>query len=467
MIETPSDISTPGENSTENINRLGDVVLDELYITKGDQNFNIKNFSPRIVLFEDMFSNFLSGELVIVDAGELIKTLNFNGTEFITINFRTPTATSSIKRSFIIYALKDRLMSSTNREETYTLLFTSPENILNNTLTVSKQYTGKTDAIVKKVFNDYLKKPRLIDGATTKGETPLFIMDAPHKSELTFISAYWSPTKIINYVAARSLGKKYKAPNFLFYETTQGFYFTSLEALITEQLKKKAIAATFVYSPTMNYKFDPSNFTYQFPDFAKQYSLVRTISPFTYFDVLQGQNMGYYSSFMYTHDVVLKEFRQFVYNHYNQYQQYYFMEDFKVSGDSISESKGKNTRPFSSATPSSAFTSAQLRTKQYKLFDNFADPQYQTWVQQRTSLLNQISAFKLHIQVGGRSDLEVGKLIYFVYPQAHSSGDNVTEFKVDKKVTGVYMITAIKHVITPHSYETVLEISKDSFSEGL
>lgn len=465
--DTPSDISAEGQAAVENINKSGDVVIDELYITKGDVNVSIKNFSPRFVIFEDMFTNFLSGELTIVDAGELIKILNFNGTEFLTINFRTPTTSAGIKRSFIIYALKDRMMSSTNREETYVLLFTSPENVLNNTLTISKQYSGKTDTIVKKIFNNYLKKPRIVDGKETKGETPLFVTDAPHRTDITFVAPYWSPTKAINYVAARSIGKKYKAPNFLFYETTRGFYFTSLEFLIAEQLKRGGIFATYVYSPTMKMIQDPSSFTFQFPEIAKQYSLVKTISPFTYFDVLQGQNMGYFSSFMYTHDIVLKEFRQFTYNHYKNYQEYYFMEDYKASGNNISESKGKNTRPFSKDTPASAFTSTHLRTKQYKLFDNFVDPQYQTWVQQRTSLLSQISSFKLHIQVSGRSDLEVGKLIYFVYPQAHTSGEYEAEFKIDKKISGVYMITAIKHVVTPASYEVVMEISKDSFFEAL
>jgi len=111
-IETPSLIDTK-EIPKEIISKPGDVVIQDLYITKNGENISIKNFSPRFVLYEDMFNNFLSGELTIVDAGELVRILSFNGTEYLTLSFRTPQSTIYIRKSFAIYALKDRFMSST------------------------------------------------------------------------------------------------------------------------------------------------------------------------------------------------------------------------------------------------------------------------------------------------------------------------------------------------------------------
>ena len=463
-IETPSLIDTK-EIPKEIISKPGDVVIQDLYITKNGENISIKNFSPRFVLYEDMFNNFLSGELTIVDAGELVRILSFNGTEYLTLSFRTPQSTIYIRKSFAIYALKDRFMSSTNREETYVLLFTSIENVANNTLQINKKFSGKTDDLVKKVYETHLKFPRFVDGNKTSGETTLLIGDTPHKTSTTFISAYWSPVRILNWIASRTMGKEYKAPNVLFFETNKQFVFSSIENLIMSQIKQKQILTAYVYSPTGKIAFDMTKTNYTMFDIAKQYSLVKNISPFSYFDVLQGQNNGLYGNFLYTHDILLKECRQFSYNHFTGYQDYYFMEDFKASGNEIVQSKAKNTRPFSANTLSSNRNIVHYKTKQYKMFPEQVDPQYQTWVPQRTSLLMHMSNFKMHITVSGRSDLEVGRLIYFAYPQAHTGDD--AEFKADQKLTGIYMITAIKHIVSPAGYDCILEITKDSFFEAL
>ena len=466
-IETPSALSSETGSTTEElISKPGDVVVDALYITKGGVNYNIKNFSPKFVLYEDIFSNFLSGEVYIADAGELISKLNLNGTEFITLSFRTPQSSASIEKSFIIYALKDRLMTSTNREEIYTLLFTSPENVINNTKTISKKFTGKTHELVKKIFLDELKYPRFVDGDKTKNTTQLLIGDTPHKSDVTLVSPYWSPIHIINWIAARSVGKESKAPTMLFFESNRSFVFTSFENLITSQIKGKSVIASYIYSPTSKINFDLSSTSFTINNIARQHSLVTSIAPFDYFDIFQGQNTGLYANFLYTHDILLKEFRQFSYNHLYGYEDYYFMEDYETSNNNPVLTKKKNTRPFSKDTLSSDRSLVQFRTKQYKMFDEVVDPQYQSWVPQRTSLMMQMNNFKLHITVPGRSDLEVGRLIYFVYPQAHSGDDK--EFVSDKKVSGIYMITAIQHIVTQSSsYECVLEITKDSFFEGL
>ena len=463
-IETPSLIDT-NKVHQEIISKPGDVVIDELYITTNQKNTSIKNFSPRFVLYEDMFSNFLSGEITITDAGELVRLLNFNGTEYLTISFRTPQSQISIKKTFAIYALKDRFLSSTNREETYVLLFTSIENITNNIIHLSKKFSGKTDELVKKVFETYLKIPRFVDGDQVSGITSLVLADTPHRTSTTFISTYWTPVRILNWLASRTIGKEYKAPNTLFFETNKMFVFSSIENLIMTQLKNKDIFGTYIYSPTGKAAFDMTKTNYTLSDISRQYMLVKNIAPFTYFDLLQSQNNGMYKNHLYTHDILLKECRRFSYNHFKGYDDFYFMEDYKSSGDQIVQSKEKNTRPFSANTLASDTNVVQFKSKQYKMFEEQVDPQYQTWVPQRTSLLMQMSNFKLHITVSGRSDLEVGRLIYFVYPQAHSGDD--AEFKADQKLTGIYMITAIKHIVSPSGYDCILEITKDSFFEAL
>ena len=80
---------------------------------------------------------------------------------------------------------------------------------------------------------------------------------------------------------------------------------------------------------------------------------------------------------------------------------------------------------------------------------------------QRESQLNQIIAgTQLRMTVKGQSFLEVGDVIFFdlisVEPRTISAGAQ------DPQFAGRYIITKIRHRVTPEEYIQVLECSKDS-----
>ncbi len=82
-----------------------------------------------------------------------------------------------------------------------------------------------------------------------------------------------------------------------------------------------------------------------------------------------------------------------------------------------------------------------------------------------------INTLKLSIEVPGRTDCEVGKIVEFFYPSVDSKNSETTkqEDKTlwDPLISGFYLITALHHRITPFQHSMVLEISKDSYKNAL
>jgi len=81
----------------------------------------------------------------------------------------------------------------------------------------------------------------------------------------------------------------------------------------------------------------------------------------------------------------------------------------------------------------------------------------------RISQQRQIESVRIQFQVPGDSSREVGDLIYFSYPSDEPEDRNTGNIKEHKYLSGRYLITALRHKITPEEYEMVVEASKDSY----
>lgn len=102
------------------------------------------------------------------------------------------------------------------------------------------------------------------------------------------------------------------------------------------------------------------------------------------------------------------------------------------------------------------------------MFEENKDPMYETWVARRNSLMYEASNLRISIEVPGRTDIEVGKVIDVFIPKsiAKSEGKNFNEL-LDPYLSGRYLITSIRHQFMMNKHEMILEIMKDSFKKPL
>jgi hypothetical protein len=75
----------------------------------------------------------------------------------------------------------------------------------------------------------------------------------------------------------------------------------------------------------------------------------------------------------------------------------------------------------------------------------------------------ELTNVKMNMTVPGRTDAEVGRLIYFEYPSLGAKEASDTESSVqDKLYSGYYLITAIHHKVNKNEHTMTMEVIKDS-----
>jgi hypothetical protein len=479
MAETPpaQPAGSPSKQTDSNSATIkpGDVVINTVELTcVNEEVLNLKPFLAEIHLYEDIFSPALQGHIVIRDSQNLIGKLPIVGDEVLTLDIQTPDfgepgtidLTNKIQKSFAVYAIKDRKLTG-DKEQLYILYFCSLEAIMDNITKISERFTGTTDAIASTVYEKFIKIPRWFSNKISLGEnqedpTELNISDAPHESYLTVVPAMWSPMYFLTWLSKRSIGANNKAPNYLFFETKSSFYFTSIESMVQTQLEENAIYSDFIFQTNLD------NLTTQ-GAISKGYQTVEAVKFLTNVDILQGQDLGHFASSLYTFDMVKKDLQHYTYDHGFAFGDYKHMESYKQSGDEkpVLDDTKKFNMIYPITVTRSGDSKRYLETIHPGLYgskEDSIDLHPEKYVQPRVSSLLDISTLKMEITVPGRTDCEVGKMINFYYPSVGNKVSSDSEADIwDEFVSGVYMITAIHHQITPFHHNMYLEISKDSF----
>lgn len=478
--------------------KAGDVLINKVEMTLlNGETLDLKQFIVEVNIYEDIFSPSLTGNVVIRDAVNLIGNLPLVGDEIITLDIQTPGFSTpdaqdrlnKIQKSFSVYSIKNRQLNA-DREQFYTIHFCSLEASLDNVAKVSRKFEGNTDDIVLQLFDEFFKLPRIfnsksaLDGAEGGAEeslkdsekvtdekkyTTLYVGDTPHKSKISFVSPMWSPMKIISWLAKRTIGNENESPTFLFYETTKAFYYTSIESLIDTQMKNNLLYSDFVYNTPSIDSRSGEALNYSF-------ATVREVKFLSNLDVLQSQDLGHFTNSVFTFDLIKKEHKHWIYDHGMAFNDYKHMESYKFDGKSNVYVED-DTKKYNSVFPFNVMRSYNTKNFMSTINPGVLDSTEESvdltpekFIGQRNSLLMDINTMKLSIDVPGRTDCEVGKLIRFYYPSVGSRTESTlaTEETIwDPLISGFFLITAIHHHITPFHHNMVMEIAKDSYRNPL
>jgi hypothetical protein len=395
----------------------------EIINYKGN-TIDISNLVIEFNLFEDMFANSLSGNLVIVDTVDLITTIPLSGEELLDVEFITPSLTTGYKHRFYVYKLSDRKIEG-DRKQVYVLHFTSLETIVNVNKKISKSFKGLLSSTVDRVFRD----------STLLGSKKTLLVE-PCENNYNFISAYWSPFQTLNFCAQRAVSKN--AANYFFYETNQSYEFVSVNKLVSQPTTRD-----YVFS-------NADGDTVAKGDFDKKSSLVKTMYADVQYDYIRRVTMGMYASKLTTFDVTTKSINTQTFDYLDSFSSFNHLDKNPIASDSLVRSRLAN---------------------QYFLEKNSysveGGQQYNKYLLNRNSLTEQIFAFKFNIEVPGRTDIKVGQTISFTINNFKQIGNQDKNEIVDDIYTGKYLITAIRHKIQGNTHTMYLEIVKDSFATKL
>ena len=402
-----------------NLKFAGEYHLDEVTIITSDNvETNIVNQVGGIVLYEDLFSPFISGTIFITDTFDIPGLLGRAGTNKVRLKIYTPTISKEqhITGTFHIYKHSDRLLSG-DRAQQYAFHFIS-EEALPNQKKISKSFSGSPSELVNRIVRDNLLSKKAVYMTQST-------------NSIKYVSNFWTATQNITYLSdhSRSAG----GDNTMFFENRDGFNFTCLNDLASKQVP---VLQTFSNNDSLGKGKKDPNIDYQ---------TIISINVDTIFDYVRDLDAGVIKSLMFVADPVLKRFK---------------IKNFDLSTDKkqfLNKNKFYTDKVIAESEATVMTTTRQYNTMSAGDSTNF------DYYQRRISQIRQFQSSKVEIEVLGRTDYTVGKKIHLEINKirSFSQGDDKAEF-IDKILSGYYIISAVAHKFTPNDHICSLELIKDS-----
>lgn len=411
----------------DKVNFAGDVKIEEVALISSSGFLqDITKEILAIEIYEDIFSPFTTGKLIVKDAQEITNLLPLVGEEVVRIHVQTPSLPDkdAYKNEFYIYKMEDRIKTG-NREIAYVLHFISKEAVVDLNKKISKAYSGKISDIAKQVITEAIALE------STKNA------NIEETSNITkYVSNYWTPTKNLQYLCDTAVNVE-GSPSYVFFENKYGLNFVSLDTLYS----KTPLHQKFVYD---NYSADMPKTGSSEKNISADYQRVLDFHTPQTFDYMHRLKSGMYGVELVTYDLLTKQYSQTAYV------------------PKWDETKHLNEHPLWSknviSRPRSTFIHDHMY---YNNFDGFDDVTNVKTVQKRTSLMAQAEAFKVEINVFGRTDYSAGQRVYLEMPRNAQLKKDDPNWE-DKVHSGYYLVSAICHSISRESHECTMELIKDS-----
>ena len=441
---------------TQNIQHAGQIKIEHLkLIGSNNTTFDLIEFLVEVNVYEDIFSNFLYGDMVISDSRNLVEKVPILGEELLIAKFTTPSFPSSIEKTFKVYALENRKIVRDNNTQLFTLKFASQEQFIDMSVPLYLPFEGKGHEIVADIYDQYLSLPRkyVFEQNQLKEDeniTPLDVLTLTSNS-MKFISPGWSPSKCINWIASNSVPEEGVAKNFLFFETNKSFVFTTIENIFRSALEADNLIGTYTYSPAglskQLWKSSEKN--------RINYFQIESLSMANGVDSARAITGGHLANRNIALDIVNKSYKVTDYDHTEGY-----FEQYHTSG----KGKEKTVPVWSKDILPNPLTHISVRTTNPFLFGGTtksANDVYSDVKGNRLSSLQDLDTIRLNLTVPGRTDVEVGRMLYIKYPALGQQSESESQ---DTLYSGHYLVTAIHHKINRSEHNMTMEVVKDSLT---
>jgi hypothetical protein len=414
--------------SSQQLRFAGDVSINKVQVITPKGFFqDITAQVLTVQFYEDIFSPFITGSIIVKESLDLINLFPFVGEEYLELDITTPALKdSAIKGKYYIYKLTDRELLG-DRAVIYQLHFISVEAVADLNKKVSRVFGNKVSELVTPFIKDN------IIGLESKKNVQI----EPTLSNVKYISNYWSPIKNIMYLCEQAVNMN-KTPNYVFFENRDGFYFISLETLYQNTMYQE-----FTYDKYTRDKLPGGG---DIRNVNEDYKRISDISIPVGYDYMDRIRNGMLSSKQISYDVTKKTYSVKNYNMFQRFDQQKHLNKYPINSDKAVFRSNSTLINF---------------PKDFGNFNGFGDVTNSKTFQERTSLMKMAEANKLNITVPGRTDYTVGQKVGVVLNKIEPLSKNDRD-TTDKMFSGYYIIAAINHHIDKAKHECHMELIKES-----
>ena len=435
----------------------GDYVLKEaLLVSSTGVRLDLVGTILAFEIFENLFSTSLSGSITFVDENNIVTNAPIIGQEYLYLKIGTPTLDDYdmdfTNVPFVTYKVNTRVDANKN-SQLINVSFTSPEMLIDKRVRVSKSYTDTIDGIVTSILRDkrYINTLKELYVEPTAGIRKV-------------VCPNLHPFNFITNLATESVSLKDGNPFFMFYESTQGINFRSIESLFAESTSGDYAVGDFGQNEGKK------------QDVAKDFARIIDFEISSNSDMLANIVSGMLGSSIIEYNIYNKSFEKSTYD---------YIEDFDRFSRVNYEDTDKDNPIYSSGfiddrnNTIGSFTDARIHLHPVNssgLYDTQHNDNTNTYkyapnkikdnLLYRQAKFNEITnGINVNMVINGSTNICVGKTINITIPVTGKAHDK----DYDKYYTGKFLITKLKHSFdqTTKRHEIALSASKDSFLESL
>lgn len=286
-----------------------DKIVDEEFFTpftiKACHIVNQEGMSNNIVgitvgfhLYESITSKYLTGDMMIVDGVNILKSFRFTGQEFIRLSIAHGAETDDepgpiIDLHFRVYKMSN-VIKANEFTQTYKLLFCDPTMFIGMTTRISKVYRGSYSDMLFKLINTDMSVPTDSIGHWEKTE----------RDNNQFVCPNWKSNSLINYFteqADKGNNSAWRNGMFFYQTMVDGFNFKSFDQMCSGE-KSTLKETPMDINPVNKFIYKPSSAAGEQQHRNKIFRVRRPLL----FDTLIGTGAGTYASRSKTYDAVRK-----------------------------------------------------------------------------------------------------------------------------------------------------------------
>lgn len=196
----------------------GDVFVDIVLISSPrSRSWNMAANFLSAVVNETIFTPGVTAEIEVADQEDYLGQLKIAGDELVTFQFRKPDGATA-KYDMHLNSVKEVEIKGAMKTKVYKLDCVSRETLAGQGKYVQKAYNTTIDAIVQDLFK-MLGSKLTLKVEPTKGKRNIKIANQPilHAIEM---------------LRKQSVSQKNKSSNYMFWKTTSGFHFKTMEELV-------------------------------------------------------------------------------------------------------------------------------------------------------------------------------------------------------------------------------------------
>ena len=419
---------------------------------------DIKGITEMMTITEDILSNTLSGAITVYDTGDIRSLFPLTGLERLSLKFNTPGLpgfdyTEDNGTPFQIYKVdKVTKVSGKDIAQRYQIFFCSPEMFSSQVSVVSKAYAGPIAVAVE----DIVKNKRFLNS-----KKPLFVENTATNAKYVIPSL--KPFKAINFLATQCKSGKYDNAGYMFFETSKGFHFRSIESMLAMG-GSIARPHVWMYKPQIALNMDRTSKGQ--PEVKEIQNRMQTVIQYDFdkhADTLTNIISGVYANRVVVHDAFNKTITTHDFNYKDNFAKGYHTETTGDENDAekhiIPDAKLFDTDKGLFQFPNSK---KMVVTETSKVHNEYEFTPVNETLPKITSQRGGLKNLNLTMLVYGNTQINAGDVINFAVPLMRPVGDSQPQD--NPYLSGRYLIMAIKHtmVLETGTHEMTLKCMKDS-----